>query len=71
MVTSAECPYCKRSFDAFVTNESYAGKYITVDIPTDLVVGEAVIAKNFLYKACEMFNESAKGRVRFNLESLK
>ena len=65
------CPFCMRSLDEFVSSKSYVGKYITIDVPTDMVVAHAVSAKEFLYACCKKWNEETKGKVRFNLESLR
>jgi hypothetical protein len=55
----------------FVSANAYAGKWVSVDVPTDILVAEAVVAKGWLYKVCKEYNRTTKGKVRFNLDSLK
>ncbi len=66
-----ECPFCLKSFNDFVNSESYAGKWVSVDVPVDIVIGEAVSAKDFLYRCCKKWNNETKGTVRFNLDTLR
>ncbi len=65
------CPFCLRALDDFIESESYAGKFVTIDVPTDIMVLESTRAKNWLYRRCKEYNLMTKGRVRFNLESLR
>jgi len=65
------CPFCLRALSDYVSSESYVGRYITVDVPADILVGEATVLKEKLYKTLKRLNQTAKGRVRFNIESLK
>ena len=64
------CPFCHQAFDDYVESESYAGKWVSIDVPTDIMIGEAVAAKDYLYRCCKAWNEK-KHTVRFNLDSLR
>lgn len=75
------CPLCdcgpapsRRDVDElvnqYVNKESYAGKWITVDVPVDILIYESVDAKDFLYQCCKIWNDK-KRRVQFNLDSLR
>jgi len=55
----------------YVDEESYAGKWISIDIPADLYVHEAVQMKEWLYRKCKGYNKNTKGKVKFNLDSLR
>jgi len=65
------CPFCHRAFNEWVGDESYVGKWVEIDVPSDLMVGHAVHAKRWLYKMCKEYNRTTKGTVKFNLDSLK
>ena len=68
---NGDCPFCMKALDEYVSSESYAGRWVSIDVPTDLLIGEAVGAKEFLYRACKKFNMTTKGKVKFNLDSLR
>ena len=65
------CPFCMRALDDYVGSESYAGKWVSIDVPTDIMIGEGVGAKEFLYKCLKHWNDTTLGGVRFNLDSLR
>jgi len=76
------CPLCgcgpapKREdledlLNKYVNKESYAGKWVSIDIPADMLVYEAVGAKEWLYRKCKEYNNMTKGKVKFNLDSLR
>jgi len=65
------CPFCFRALNDYVNSESYAGKWVSIDVPLDILIGESVSAKDYLYRACKRFNETTDGEVRFNLDSLR
>jgi hypothetical protein len=64
------CPFCYRAFSEYVESESFAGKWVTIDVPEDIIIGEASGAKEWLYKCLKHYNEK-NGVVRFNLDSLR
>jgi len=76
------CPLCgcgpepsRRDVDElinqYVNAESYAEKWVSIDVPVDMLIGDAVDAKNFLYKCCKYWNENKKSAAKFNLNNLK
>ena len=65
------CPFCHRALNDYVESESYAGKWVSIDVPVDILVAGGVQAKEFLYRACKHWNETTEFDVRFNLESLR
>ena len=65
------CPFCFRALNEYINSESYAGKWVSVDVPVDILIGESVSAKDYLYRACKRFNETTEGKVRFNLDLLR
>jgi len=65
------CPFCHRALNDYVSSEAYAGKWVSIDVPVDILIGESVDAKEFLYRACKYWNENAEGGVKFNIDVLR
>jgi len=65
------CPFCHRALSDYVDSESYAGKWVSIDVPVDILIHGGVRAKEFLYRACREWNETTKGEVKFNLDTLR
>ncbi|MFX0194518.1 MAG: hypothetical protein ACFFCW_00225 [Candidatus Hodarchaeota archaeon] len=69
-----ECPLCHRAFRDWVNTQAYAGKWVDIDLPTDVFIFDAVQEKNWLYKVLKKRNKEIieqGGRAVFNLDSLR
>ena len=64
------CPFCHRAFNDYL-KEIPEYKYISVDVPLDLVEIEWVHMIGLLYDWCRAYNRHTNGRLKFKVPPIK
>ena len=66
---SAECPECHRRLEEYL-NSVPENKYVSVDVPMDILEAEKVIGLRELRAIVRYLNEHREGRVKFLVPGL-
>ena len=62
------CPFCHRALNDYIQSEAYAGKFVSIDVPLDIPISEAVILLDEFYAICRFLNERRERGVKIDLD---